>query len=210
MTHKAIRYAAWAALAAIIFVTVSPIGLRPRDIMPVNIDRAFAFAVLTMLFVLAYPRHGLWLAVLLVAGAGALELLQVLSPTRHARVDDATIKAGGAMIGAVLAFALNMALGRMKPERHGRHRRHRQRMPMNADRIGAQIGPARKMDVQSRMIKTVYFSPQHGKLMICFNNGDERVFEDVDESVANALVSADSPGKHYMEKIRHHYKRAAA
>jgi VanZ family protein len=99
--------AAWLALAAIIFVTVSPIGLRPHDVLPVNLDRALAFALVAVLFVMAYPRHWLWIAVALTIGAGAIELLQELSSTRHARFDDALVKAAGALGGVLVAHAIN-------------------------------------------------------------------------------------------------------
>lgn len=103
MTQRILRLAAWLALAAILFVTVLPIGLRPHDVMPVDLDRALAFGVMTALFALAYP--GRWLAVglTIIVGAFAIEFLQELSPTRHARLDDAIVKAGGALVGLCLA-----------------------------------------------------------------------------------------------------------
>jgi VanZ family protein len=107
MTAKLIIAAAWTALAAIIFVTVSPIGLRPQDILPVNVDRALAFMAMAALFVLAYPRHWIWVGIALIIGAGGIELLQEFSSTRHAHVDDALVKAAGASVGIVLGWALN-------------------------------------------------------------------------------------------------------
>ena len=106
MTEKLIKAAAWLALAAILFATLSPIGLRPDDLMPVNYDRALAFTVMTALFVLAYPRQWLWVGVALVLGSAAIEMMQMLSPTRHARVDDAMVKAAGAAIGIVVGWVL--------------------------------------------------------------------------------------------------------
>ncbi len=43
MTQKVLRAAAWLTIAFILFITVSPIGLRPHNILPVNVDRALAF-----------------------------------------------------------------------------------------------------------------------------------------------------------------------
>ncbi len=106
MTHRLIRMCAWLCLCGIVFVTVSPIHLRPPDLLPVNVDRALAFALLSGLFVLAYPRYWLWVAVLTIASAGGLELLQELSPTRHARVQDAAVKAAGAALGCFVAWAV--------------------------------------------------------------------------------------------------------
>ncbi len=107
MTRHLLKLAPWACLAAILFVTVSPISLRPGDILPVDLDRALAFTLLGVLFVLAYPRHILLCAVLLVLGAGVIETLQFLSPTRHAHWEDAAVKAAGAAIGVLIGrFAL--------------------------------------------------------------------------------------------------------
>ncbi len=105
---------AWLLLAGIIFVTVSPIGLRPHTITSVNLDRALAYMAVGFAFVLAYPRHWMAVAVLLVFGAVAIEFLQYLSPTRHARLHDAAVKAAGASIG-VLAGLAAMKLRGLRP-----------------------------------------------------------------------------------------------
>ena len=97
----------WLALAAIIFATVSPIRLRPQDIASVDVDRAGAFAVMALLFVLAYPRQWMICAVLLILGAGGIELLQFLSPGRHAHLDDAAVKAAGAAVGCLIGWTIN-------------------------------------------------------------------------------------------------------
>lgn len=107
MTRHFLKLAPWACLAAIIFVTVSPISLRPGDILPVDLDRALAFTLLGALFVFAYPRHILLCTVLLVLGAGLIETLQLLSPTRHAHWEDAAVKAVGVIAGVLIGrFAL--------------------------------------------------------------------------------------------------------
>lgn len=114
MTPKLFRFLAWSALAVIIFVTASPIGLRPTDVLPVNVDRALAFTMTTMLFVLAYPRHWLFCATLLVLGAFSIEMLQLFSPTRHAHLHDAVVKAAGVMTGVALGRVLNEFLTRRR------------------------------------------------------------------------------------------------
>jgi VanZ family protein len=104
---KLARPIAWLLLAAIIFVTVSPIGLRPHTITSVNIDRGLAYLVVGFAFALAYPRHWITVATLLIVGAVAIEYLQYLSPTRHARLHDAGVKAVGACLGVLLGNAIN-------------------------------------------------------------------------------------------------------
>ncbi len=107
MKPLSLKILAWVSLLAIVFVTVSPIGWRPHDLLPVDLDRAAAFALMTLLFVLAYPRHFLLCSALLILGALGIEALQLLSPTRHAHLDDAVVKAAGAAVGAVTAWTIN-------------------------------------------------------------------------------------------------------
>jgi len=114
MTSRLIKLLPWLALAAIIFATVSPIRLRPQDFASVDIDRAGAFAVMALLFVLAYPRQWLLCGVLVILGAGGIELLQYLSPTRHAHLDDAVVKAAGAAIGCLMGWTLNRMIARFR------------------------------------------------------------------------------------------------
>lgn len=114
MTSRLFRLLPWLALAAIIFVTVSPIRMRPQDFAAVDIDRAGAFAVMALLFVLAYPRQWLFCGILLVLGAGGIELLQFLSPSRHAHLDDAAVKAAGAAVGCLIGLVANRAIGRLR------------------------------------------------------------------------------------------------
>ena len=102
-----IRLAAWVSLSAAIFVTISPIGWRPHDVSDVNFDRAAAFVVIALLFTVGYPRWasrwGLWFAL----ASPAIELLQLLSVGRHARIEDALIKLVGALCGLGLGYLFN-------------------------------------------------------------------------------------------------------
>jgi VanZ family protein len=107
MTSIFLRTVAWCVLAYIVFVTISPVDLRPDTIISVNIDRAGAYAVLGLLFASAYPRHWKTVAILLAIGAVGFEFLQEFSPTRHARVDDAIVKAVGALVGVAIGHLVN-------------------------------------------------------------------------------------------------------
>ena len=98
---------AWLLLAFILFVTISPIGLRPETVTTVNTDRASAYVLLGLAFALAYPKQWKTVAVLVIIGAVAIEYLQYLVPTRHARLHDAGIKAMGAAIGLVAGWVIN-------------------------------------------------------------------------------------------------------
>lgn len=101
------RPLAWLLLAFIIFATVSPIGLRPHTITTVNLDRAAAYGLAGLVFALAYPKQWKLVAFLLIFGAVAIEFLQYLSPSRHARLHDAGVKALGASVGLVAGWAIN-------------------------------------------------------------------------------------------------------
>ncbi|MBX5092610.1 VanZ family protein [Rhizobium lentis] len=107
MIFKLARPLAWLLLALILFVTVSPIGLRPDTITTVNTDRGGAYVLLGLAFALAYPKQWKLVAVLLIIGAVAIEYLQYLTPTRHPRLHDAGIKAMGAALGLLAGWVIN-------------------------------------------------------------------------------------------------------
>ncbi|MEA3535462.1 KTSC domain-containing protein [Rhizobium sp. CC-YZS058] len=65
-------------------------------------------------------------------------------------------------------------------------------------------------DVNSRIIKKVAFLASGGQLWIEFRNGQQRLYRNVPRKAVEALVSARSPGQHYLEHIRNHFPRTAA
>ncbi|MBP2446196.1 VanZ family protein [Rhizobium leguminosarum] len=107
---------AWLLLAFILFVTVSPIGLRPETVTTVDTDRAGAYVLVGLAFALAYPKQWKLVAVLLIAGTVAIEYLQYLSPTRHPRLHDAGIKAMGAALGLLAGWVINRWRGTKAPD----------------------------------------------------------------------------------------------
>ena len=107
MIFKFARPLAWLLLALILFVTVSPIGLRPNTVTTVDADRGTAYVLLGLSFALAYPKQWKLVAVLLIVGAVAIEYLQYFAPTRHPRLHDAGIKAMGAALGLVAGWVIN-------------------------------------------------------------------------------------------------------
>ncbi|MBY3219966.1 VanZ family protein [Rhizobium laguerreae] len=107
MIFKFARPLAWLLLALILFVTVSPIGLRPETVTTVDADRGGVYVLVGLAFALAYPKKWKMVAVLLIAGAVAIEYLQYLAPTRHPRLHDAGIKAAGAALGLLAGWLIN-------------------------------------------------------------------------------------------------------
>lgn len=108
-----IRSILWAAVVAvfavIVFATLAPISLRPET-GGVSFERFTAFALLGALAACLYPRQLGWVAALVVAIAFALEAIQLIVPTRHGEIADATVKAFGALSGVGLRKALNFLI----------------------------------------------------------------------------------------------------
>ncbi|WP_424627902.1 VanZ family protein [Bradyrhizobium sp. SYSU BS000235] len=94
--------AAWLSLGFIAFATLSPLGVRPH-VAGVGFEHVAAFAVTGVLFALAYPRHSLIVAILVLGSATILELSQLLTPDRHARFSDLLVKLAGGSIGIAVA-----------------------------------------------------------------------------------------------------------
>ena len=105
-THVLLRLAAWVCLAAIAFVTLGPLDLRPESGMPPHLERFVAYAIVGTLFALAYPRYILFAAVVVLGAAVLFELLQLLAPSRHGTVIDATVKVFGGLIGLCAGWVL--------------------------------------------------------------------------------------------------------
>lgn len=109
------RVLAWSLLFTIFLVTISPIGLRPHTLTTVNLDRGAAFAAISMLFVLGYPDRWKRIGLLLVAGAALFEIMQVISPTRHAHVEDALVKSLGVLVGVAAGYAAPYLSASVRP-----------------------------------------------------------------------------------------------
>ncbi len=109
------RVLAWSLLFTIFLVTISPIGLRPHTLTTVNLDRGAAFAAISMLFVFGYPDRWKRIGLLLVAGAALFEIMQVISPTRHANVEDAVVKSLGVLVGVAAGYAASYLSASVRP-----------------------------------------------------------------------------------------------
>lgn len=177
-------------LAAIAFVTVSPIEWRPDDILGVDADRALAFAILGGLFTAAFPRRWPLIALGMIGIASGLEVFQLLSETRHARVEDAMVKGFGALAGILLALMIRQAW-------------------FLAERLAAQkAGEAARTEASP--ITAIFFNPEDGLLRLRFANGEERLFAGVQQGAVTGLMQAHEPMHYYLEHIDPHYERRAA
>src|SRR5438445_4552744 len=102
MLHKIVAVAAWAALAFIVYATLSPIQARPT-IASSDLEHIAAFAVAGCLFCLAYPRHVILVCLVVLGSAILLEYLQTLTPDRHGTLADASEKMVGGTLGICAA-----------------------------------------------------------------------------------------------------------
>jgi VanZ family protein len=92
--------ASWTSLALIAAATLSPLALRPH-LFPVHAEHFAAFAVVGLLFCMAYPRRTFLTCAIVLGAATLLETLQLLTPDRHGRLSDMAVKLAGAMAGIV-------------------------------------------------------------------------------------------------------------
>jgi VanZ family protein len=106
MFQKLLIIAAWTLLAYIASATISPIADRPTLHVSVSFEHLAAFAVVGVLFSLAYPRHVALVCLIVLGSAILLELAQLLTADRHARVHDAIEKVSGGALGIMLARTL--------------------------------------------------------------------------------------------------------
>lgn len=107
-----VRLAAWILVAAIVIITLVPIGFRPVVTANPSYERAGAYAAAGLLMMLGYARHWPWVLVGSLVLAGGLEASQTLTSTRHGRLDDALVKAGAALLGEIVGLAAAFWLGR--------------------------------------------------------------------------------------------------
>ncbi|MEO6013994.1 MAG: hypothetical protein ABIQ30_10480 [Devosia sp.] len=105
---------AFLLLAGLVFVTLSPINLRPISPLPTQLERALALAAVGFAFAIAYPKRIVLVALLVLGSTVLLELLQLVSPSRHGRLVDLIVK----LIGAGFGMSLGWAVARFWPSHH--------------------------------------------------------------------------------------------
>jgi VanZ family protein len=123
---KLMTAAAWASIAVIAYATLthvgfvysiyfklSPILMRPEMRNYAHFEHLISFAVVGMLFGLAYPRRPILVCCIVFGGAALLEFLQTLTPDRHGTLADALEKMAGGAAGIFLARRTLRSAGRI-------------------------------------------------------------------------------------------------
>jgi VanZ family protein len=106
MFQQTMKVVAWSLLGFVVVSTISPINLRPTLHIRSGIEHLAAFAVLGAAFCIAYPRRMGLVCLIVLGSAVLLELVQLLTPDRHARIHDAIVKMGGGVLGIAASRAM--------------------------------------------------------------------------------------------------------
>lgn len=97
-----LRAASWTLLAAIVFFTLVPPGVRPVTVAPQVLEHAMIFFLTGAAFAFAYEVRSSRLLLISVAFSLSLELVQYFAPGRHARLSDALVDAASMCLGIVM------------------------------------------------------------------------------------------------------------
>lgn len=93
---------AWTTTAAILILSLVPPSLRPVTGAPHSVEHLAIFALCGLAFGLGYRLAGLVTGLALVIFSGAVELLQLMVPGRHARVSDFVVDAVAICVGLII------------------------------------------------------------------------------------------------------------
>src|SRR4051812_30574647 len=111
------RLLAWSLAAAVAFATLGPPNYRPHTEFGQNAEHALAFVLVGAAFGLAYTRNRLLTALIGVAMASLVELLQFWAPGRHARLMDFLVDALAACANCCATAVLGSDIPSARVER---------------------------------------------------------------------------------------------
>jgi VanZ family protein len=114
-----LRIVAWLLAAAITFATLGPPRFRPHSHLGHDGEHAFAFVLFGLAFGLAYKQHRLLTAAIAVVMIGVIELLQLLAPGRHARLEDFAVDALAACVGLAVVAMVDWAMQWLRAAKAG-------------------------------------------------------------------------------------------
>ena len=105
------RALAWVGILAIIVLSVVPADDRPVTGAGQRFEHFTAFALVAGVFAIGYRLSLIRLLLLAFFFCGAIELLQVPLPTRHARVSDFVIDFVGSCFAIAFVYVANKLTG---------------------------------------------------------------------------------------------------
>lgn len=112
-----LRVIAWGLAAAVTFANLGPPRYRPHAAdLGQSGEHALAFILVGFAFGFAYRRHRLITALFVVAMTGAIEIMQLWVPGRHARMSDFIVDALAACAGLAVAAASDWIISRNRPQ----------------------------------------------------------------------------------------------
>jgi VanZ family protein len=121
--QRVARIAAWSLAATIVILSLIPSGLRPETGVPHILEHFSIFAATGAAFGLGYEARRGTLAIQLAIFAGAVEIMQLFVPGRHARFSDFFVDAiaicGGSIAASLVlkSLANKSAITRSCPRR---------------------------------------------------------------------------------------------
>lgn len=111
---KKARTAAWSLATFIVILSVVPPSLRPETGVPHSLEHFAIYWATGVAFGFGYERRQRLLAVSLVAFSGAMELIQLFVPGRHARLSDFIVDALATCAGLLTVSAIERFRGRAR------------------------------------------------------------------------------------------------
>ena len=113
------RLFAWLLVLVIIGLSVVPASARPVTSVGHNFEHLLIFALTGFAFKIGYSQLTWPLLLTMPAFAGGIELVQLLVPSRHARLEDFVVDALAAMAGVLVAHLMLFLVPRTKPTSSG-------------------------------------------------------------------------------------------
>jgi VanZ family protein len=107
------RIIGWSLATAIVVLSVVPAALRPETGVPHNIEHFAIYWATGLAFALGYSLTPL-LAMALVIFSGAVEILQLSIPGRHARLSDFIVDALASVFGLITISLVTQMRNRMR------------------------------------------------------------------------------------------------
>jgi VanZ family protein len=109
-----LRIVAWLLAAAVTFATLGPPSFRPQSNLGQDGEHALAFVLIGLAFGLAYPRQRSIAYAISVVTIGAIEILQIWAPGRHARIEDFVVDVLATCAGLAFTAGLDWASQRLR------------------------------------------------------------------------------------------------